>query len=326
MKPISGAPLLTVSSPPHFHCGRSIKGDNLQMTLALLPAVAFAVWHFGIEATRVLALGPAVAILAEAVSLKAMKRHQEADNYSALLCGLMLSFLLPASSPWWLVAVGSAASIIAGKMIFGGLGANPLCPPLVGWAICKISWPDYMDFDLTMLSSELTYPLSQIKNFGLDFVSTHSVKDLLMGFQLGGVGTAQVGAVMAGGLYLIVRRQIRPEIPLSFLAGLTLTALLYNLAAPETYAGPMIHLLSGSTIFGAFFLATDGASSPVGRIPMIAFGATAGIMTMIIRIYGMYPDGVPFAILLANLITPLFEKIRPKPFGGEGRIYFEGQL
>lgn len=323
MKPITGSPVLTVSAPAHVHCGRTVKNTALEIIVALLPAVAFAVWHYKILAVRVLAMSCFSAVIAESLSLYIMKREIEADNYNALLIGLLCGFLLPPSAPWWLAAIGSALSTVIGRMIFGGLGANPLCPPLVGWAILTVSWPDLMNFDMTMLGSELTYPLSQLKNFGPEMLGEYPLQQLLLGFQLGGTGAAQSGAVLLGGACLLTRRVIRPDIPFSFILGVLLTSLIYYMADPLEYASPEYHLLCGSTLFGAFFLVTDSSSSPVGHIPMIAFGLTAGILVVIIRVYGIYPDGVPFAILLANLMTPLFDKIRPKPFGGVTSIHLQ---
>ncbi len=323
MKPISGSPVLTVSSSPHIHCGRTIKGTSLQILLALLPAAGFAVWHSDLLALRVLALSCIVAVIAEAGCLKLMKREIESDNYTALLCGLMFGFLMPPSSPWWLIAVGSSLSIIIGRMVFGGLGGEPLCAPLVGWAICKVSWPELMNFDMSMLTSELTYPLSQLQNFGPETLDEYSLKSLLLGFQLGGSGAAQSGAILLGGVYLISRKIIRIDIPLAFVGGVSIAAALFYTISPVDYALPVYHILCGSTLFGAFFLATDSSSSPVGHFPMIAYGLSAGILVIIIRVYGAYPDGVPFAILLANLMTPLFEKIRPKPFGGITNVHLQ---
>ncbi|NDV27314.1 RnfABCDGE type electron transport complex subunit D [Desulfovibrio sp. JC010] len=321
MKPLNGSPILTVSIPPHAHCGRTFKQDALETIIALLPAAAFAVYHYQMLAVRVLALSCFTAVITETICLYLMKREIEADNYTALLYGLLFGLLIPPASPWWLVAAGSAISIFMGRIIFGGLGANQLCVPLVGWAILAVSWPDLMNFDMTMLASELTYPLSQLKNFGPETLDEYSLKSLLLGFQLGGCGAAQTGAVLLGGIYLLARRVIRPDIPLAFIAGAAATAAVYYFIDPLEYAAPQYHLLCGSTLFGAFFLATDGPSSPAGHIPMLIYGLTAGVMVIIIRTYGIYPDGVPFAILLANLMTPLIDKIRPAPFGGTTSIH-----
>lgn len=309
-------PILTVTSPPHVHCGRTIKGYMTETIIALLPAVAMALVSFGIGAMRVMALSCAVAVITEVICNKITKRNQTIDDLSALHTGLLFSFLLPASAPWWLVTIGAASSIILGKVIFGGLGANPLCSPLIGWATCRISWGDFMDTNATMLMSELPSPLQQLKFFGLQSTDMLDTTNLFLGEQLGGLGAVQIVALLAGGLFLLVRRHITWEIPASFLVGVAGAAFIYQLIDPNAYASPLFHLVSGGTVFGAFFLATEPASSPIGRIPTLIYGLMAGIMVIVIRVYGIYPDGVPFAILLANLFTPLLDRIRPEPFGG----------
>lgn len=321
LKPLE--PLLTVAAPPHIHCGRTIRRYMLDTLLALVPAVAMAVAAFGLDALRVMALSCAAAVIAEAACNRMIKREQSVDDYSALLTGLLFSFLLPASAPWWLVSIGSASSIALGKMIFGGLGGNPLSAPLVGWALCRVSWPAYMDTNATMLMSDLPAPLQQLKYFGVDTVNSLDPVSLLLGQQLGGLGEVQVAALLAGGAFLLLRRHIRWQIPVGFIGGLLVTALIYRLIDPAAYAPPLFHLLAGGAVFGAFFLATDPSSSPVGLLPPLLFGAMAGAMVIVIRVYGIYPDGVPFAILLANLFTPLLDRIRPKPFGGPYSFFDE---
>jgi len=309
-------PILTVSMPPHVHCGRTIKGYMGETLVALLPAVIMSMIAFGMGAMRVVALSCAVAVITEALCNKITKREQTIDDLSALHTGLLFAFLLPASAPWWLVAIGAATSIVLGKMIFGGLGATPLSAPLIGWATCRISWGAYMDTNTTMLMSDLSAPLQQLKFFGLKSIESIDSITLIMGKQLGGLGEVQIAALLAGGAFLLIRRHIRWEIPISFIVGLLITAWIYQLIDPTTYASPLFHLLAGGALFGAFFLATDPASSPIGLIPSLLFGLMAGAMVIVIRVYGEYPDGVPFAILLANLFTPLLDRIRPKPFGG----------
>lgn len=316
-------PILVVAAPPHVHCGKTIKGYIRETLLALMPALIMAVVAFGVGAIRVVALSCAVAILAEAFCNKATKTEQSVDDLSAVHTGLLFAFLLPASAPWWLVTVGSASSIVLGKMIFGGLGANPLSSPLIGWATCRISWGDFMDTNATMLMSELPSPLQELKYFGVEAVESMDKTSLLLGYQLGGLGEIQVAPLLLGAAFLLLRRQISWQIPTAFIVGVLGTAWIYQLIDPTAYASPLFHLLAGGTLFGAFFLATDPASSPIGNIPSILFGLMAGIMVIIIRVYGIYPDGVPFAIILANLFTPLLDRIRPKPFGGAYRLPME---
>jgi electron transport complex protein RnfD len=200
-------------------------------------------------------------------------------------------------------------------MVFGPLGGSPFCAPLIGWAICRISWPAFMDVDASMLATDLTYPLAQLKNFGLDAVQITDARQLFLGKQLGGLGSVQIAGVLLGGMLLVMRKHISSIIPVGVIGGAALTAFLFNWLDPSIYASPAFHLLTGSTLFGAFFLATDGPSSPNRQVPMLLYGLLIGALIIIIRTWGVYPDGVPFAILLANLFTPVLERIRPKPFG-----------
>lgn len=307
-------PVLSVTSPPHWHCGRTVQGVMLDYIIALVPAVLLALYHFGFDALRVVSLSCVTAVVVEAACLKIMERDVSVDDYSALLIGLLFAFLLPAAAPWWLVMFGAAVSVLLGKMAFGGLGANPVCAPVVGWAALRISWPDAMNANVTMLQSPLENPLTQLKYLGLDGVSV-GLGDMLVGNQLGNLGSTQVIALLIGAAFLLLRRDMQLHIPLSFLGGVFLTALIYWGIDSSVYASPLFHLLAGSTIFGAFFLATDPSSSPVGSAAMIVYGLLGGALVVIIRVYGIYPDGVVFAVLLANLFTPLFDLIKPKPFG-----------
>jgi electron transport complex protein RnfD len=283
--------------------------------LAMLPAAAMAIFAFGLPAARVMALSMAAAILAEMACDRFMDRESDVHDLNAVTVGLAFAFLLPASAPWWLVAAGSAASIVFGKMVFGPLGGSPFCAPLIGWAICRVSWPAFMDIDASMLATELTYPLAQLKNFGLDAVQITDAGTLFLGRQLGGLGAVQVAGVLLGGLFLVFRKHVPALIPVGVLAGVALSAALFNMADPASHAPALFHLLTGSTVFTAFFLATDGPSSPNRQAPMLLFGLLVGVLIVVIRTYGIYPDGAPFAVLLANLVTPALERIRPKPFG-----------
>jgi len=307
-------PVLSVSSPPHWHCGRSVQGVMLDYLIALLPALLLALYHFGLDALRVVSLSCVTAVVVEAICLKVMERDVSVDDYSALLIGALFAFLLPAAAPWWLVVFGAAVSVLLGKMAFGGLGANPVCAPVVGWAALRISWPDAMNANVTMLQSPLENPLTQLKFMGLDGVGV-GLGEMFMGSQLGALGSTQVVGLLLGAAFLLLRRDIRWHIPAGFLGGVFLVSLIYWGIDSSVYASPLFHILAGSTIFGAFFLATDPSSSPVGSAAMMVYGFLGGAMVVIIRIYGIYPDGVVFAVLLANLFTPLVDLIKPKPFG-----------
>lgn len=314
MKPLQPF-ALTVSAPPHRHCGVTVRSRMLNMLLALVPAAAMAISTYGMAAVRVMAMSVAAAVLAEAISDRFMERESQIHDLHACFTGMCFAFLLPASAPWWLVAGGSAISIVLGKMMFGGLGGSPFCAPLIGWAVCRVSWPAAMDIDASMLTMDMTYPLAQLKNFGLQAVTVTETRELVLGHQLGGLGAVQIAGVVVGGIFLLMKKHITSIIPVGVIAGVAISAGIFHSIDPTTYASPAFHLFTGSVMFGAFFLATDGPSSPNRQIPMLLFGLFTGVMIVIIRVYGAYPDGVPFAILLANLFTPAFERIRPKPFG-----------
>ena len=308
-------PLFTVDTPPYMHLGFTIRGMMRDTVIALLPAAMFAIIAFGIAPLRVMALAMATTVLVDALCLRLSKRDLRLYDGTALVTGLIFSFLLPAGAPWWLVIIGAATCSILGRQVFGGLGANPLCPALVGWAVLTISWPTYMDPGAMTLNTDLVDPLLRLKFFGPHSLPDGGELSLFLGQQLGGLGSAQVAAVLAGGLYMVARRVVRWEIIASFLCGVGLTGTIFWLIDPAAHIRPDLYFLTGSTMFAAFFLATDPASSPVGIIGMILFGLLAGTLLVLIRVYGAYPDGAPFAVLVANLTTPLLDLIRPLPYG-----------
>ncbi len=309
--------LLTVACPPHIHCGRTISGYMLNTLIALIPAILMAIFVHGILALRIMALASAVAITTETLCWKIMERPNETDNFNALLIGLLFAFLLPVTAPWWLVTTGSAISIVLGKAIFGGLGGSPFCAPLIGWAALQVSWPEQMSIEFNMLNCTFVDHLALLKHFGVEAVANISTVDLILGRQASGLGTFPVLALLLGGVYLLLCKNIRWHLPLSFLFGVCIASSFFYSIEPATHALPSFHLFAGSTIFAAFFLITDTSSSPVGRIPRLCYGFIAGVLLMIMREWGTHPDGVAFALLVANLLSPMLEKIRPCPFGAQ---------
>ena len=245
----------------------------------------------------------AVAILAavatEAVACKVMKRAVHIDNLTAVVSALLLAFLLPASAPWWLVALGSAAAILFGKMFFGGLGNCPMPTPIVGWAILFVSYPVLTDPNLMQLATTLSDPLSRVHAFGPAAAAGFSIPDLLMGRQVAALGAGQVGALLLGGLYLIARGTVRWQVVLGILLGV----------------GLLFELCTGSIVLCAFFIATESNTVPTHFLAMFLYGLTIGLLMFCIRRFGSYADGAPFAVMACSLLTPFFDMIRPKPFG-----------
>ena len=308
-----------VSHAPYWHEGSSISSRSYNIMFAALPAILLGFIRYGLPAVGVVSLGISTAILWELLINRVTKQDITVGDGNAALIGLLLAMLLPPTIPWWFVVVGTMLAVVIGKMIYGGIGGNAFNPVLVAMAILMISWNDYLDFDAALVKYDFdfiaAYPLAKLKYFGVSSIAAYSAGDLLLGRQTGGTGAIFGLGLILGGIYLIVRRMIRWEISLSFIAGVFVTALAFSVADPTRFAGPVFHLLCGYTLVGAFFLATEDSSSPVHFIPMLIYGAGGGILTVLIRNIGNYVDGVVFAILIMNLVNPLLDKIRPKAIG-----------
>lgn len=308
--------IYSVASAPLWHCGRTVRSDMTQILLALLPVVAMAAYRYGYDAVQVMAWAGLTAVVTEAVIQKIMEQEPTSDDFSALVDGLLFSFLLPATAPVWVVIVGTAVMMILGRMVFGGYGGSPIAAPALGWAVLAVSWPDFMDLNGMLLKWDLIEPLSELKYFGVDAISGVGVGSLLLGENLGALGASQALMILIGGGYLMARGLLRWYIPVSFLAGVIVAGTIYYVIDPQLYASPIFHLLSGATLLSAFFFMPYPSAAPVWRLPMLIYGFFGGVLVIIIRTYGIYPDGACFAVLLANLCTPLIDLIQPKPFGG----------
>ncbi len=308
-----------VSHAPFWHDGSRISLRNYNMAFAAFPAILLGIIYYGMSAVGVISLAISSAIIWELAFCRITKRPITIGDGNAAIIGLLFGMLLPATAPWWLVIIGTFVAIIIGKQIYGGIGGNPFNPVVVAMAILMISWKDIFDFNEALINYDfdfaMIYPLAALKHFGVSAVDSFSTGDLLMGKQSGGIGSTFGLGLIAGGIYLIIRGIIRWEISLSFLFGVFITALIFNLTDSARYAGPVIHLFTGYTLIGAFFLATEDSSSPVNFIPMLIYGAGAGLMTVLIRNIGVYVDGVIFALLIMNLVNPLLDNIKPKAIG-----------
>jgi len=312
---------LTVSHAPFWHDGKSITDKSYNIMIAAMIAVIPGFIMYGIPAVAVIALSISSAMVWEVCMKIITKRPVTIGDGNAAVIGLLFGMMLPAVAPWWLVITGTFIAIVIGKEIYGGIGGNPFCPVLVGYAILWVSWGDLLDFNEVLVNYEfdfgysVIYPLTSLKYFGPEIADMISAKDLFMGNQIGGIGSTSNIALLIGGIYLIIRGFIRWEISVSFILGVFITAWIFNLSDSSQYAGPMFHLFTGFTMIGAFYLATDDSSSPVNFIPMLIYGAGCGIMTVLIRNIGAYVDGVVLGIIVMNLANPLLDKIRPKALG-----------
>jgi len=310
---------LIVSHAPFYHNGSRIFSRSYNILGATLPAVLMGLYIYGVPALGVVALSVSSAMLWELLMNRLRKVPVTIGDGNAALIGMLFAMLVPATLPWWAVITGTFVAIVIGQQIYGGIGGNPFNPVIVALVILMVSWKDIFDFNSALLNYDFDfanlYPLWALKHFGLPSVAGFTPGALLMGQQTGGIGATFGLGLVLGGLYLIMRGYIRWEISFSFLGGVLITAWLFQLSDPAVYAGPVFHLLTGYTLIGAFFLATENSSSPVNTLPMLLYGAGGGIMTVLIRNIGVYVDGVLLAVLLMNLINPVLDKIRPKALG-----------
>lgn len=311
--------LLVGSHAPFWHNGSSITAKSHNVMLATLPAVLMGIYQYGIPGLRVIALSTAFAMVWEYILNRATKRPVTIGDGNAAVIGLMLGMLLPATVPWWFVILGTFVAVVVGKQIYGGIGCNPMNPPVMAYAILLLSWRGILDFNEALVNYDMgfpmLYPLAAVKYLGPRAAEDYSLGGMLMGQQSGGVGSTFGLGLIIGGVYLMLRGYARWEVVLSFLVGVFVTASLFHVANPGQYAPPLFHLLTGYTLIGAFFLVTEDASSPVNFFPMLIYGLGAGCLTVLIRNVGYFVDGVIFAILMMNLANPLIDKIRPKALG-----------
>ncbi len=317
-----------LSSSPHIASPVDTAQIMRQVIFALLPACAVAVYMFGLPALVTLVLCTVGCIAFEAGCQKLMHRPVAIADGSAALTGILLAMNLPPSSPWWLSLLGAFVAIVIAKQIYGGLGYNPFNPALVARVVLLISFP------VQMTTWTAPAPIGS----GLDAVTTatplgrakeavmlHGAlpADLASGFlgsflgDIGGcLGEVSAFALLLGGLYLLWKRVISWHIPVSFLGTVVVLSSLFWLVNPQRYPDPLFHLVTGGLMLGAFFMATDMVTSPVTTRGMLVFGAGCGLLTVLIRLFGGYPEGVSFAILLMNAATPLIDRyIKPKKFG-----------
>lgn len=309
-----------VSSSPHVHSGDSIQKNMLYVVLALLPAYLVALYYFGVGALAVSLIAIASCIGFEAfIQRFVLKTKVSISDGSAALTGLLLAMNLPSNLPWWMVMIGSMAAIGLGKMCYGGLGNNLFNPALVGRVFLLISfpaamtvWPVPEPFSMAYMDAQTAAtPLSMMKFDQM----LPPVLSTIVGNEGGSMGEVSAIALLIGGLFLIWKKVITWHIPVSILATVAVFTGIMHLVDPIAYENPLWHLCSGGLLLGAIFMATDYVTSPMTTRGQLLYGAGIGLITVVIRLWGSYPEGVSFAILLMNAATPLIDKyILPKRF------------
>jgi Na+-translocating ferredoxin:NAD+ oxidoreductase subunit D len=302
-----------------------------RVVYALIPALLWSVFVFGLDALRVTLIAVAACLAFEYLIQKyLMKVSPSVTDGSALITGILLAFNVPAGIPWWIIVIGSLAAIGIGKLSFGGLGSNIFNPALVGRVFLLISFPVQMTSWPVTRQSEVdtvtsATPLGIIKE-GLTngtpvsrlMPDLPATSDMLLGNIGGSLGEISALLLILGGLYMLFKKVITWHIPVSVIASVGIIAAIFWLADPQSYVNPVYHLLTGGLMLGAIFMATDMVTSPMAPKGQIIYGVGIGAITISIRLFGAYPEGISFAILIMNAFTPLINTyVKPKRFGGK---------
>ena len=318
--------MLTLSPAPHIHNGDSVRKNMLNVVIAMLPAYLVSLYYFGFGALCVSLISIVSCLLFEFLIQKfILKGKNTLGNMSALVTGMLLAFNLPSNLPWWIVVIGALVAIGIGKMTFGGLGNNPFNPALVGRVFLLISFPAQMttwprpmamNLDFNYFDAETgATTLSMLKG---GFGEIPSLTQMLFGEMGGSLGEVSAIALLIGLVYLLATKTITWHIPVSILVTVFAMTGIFYLVDPETYANPLVHLLSGGLLLGAIFMATDYVTSPMTHKGQLIYGFGIGLITCVIRLWGAYPEGMSFAILIMNAATPLINNyVKPTRFGAK---------
>ena len=307
---------LLVSPSPHLHTKTSTKSLMRDVVIAMIPAVIVSVLFYGWSELLVLGVSVASCVLLEYLITKyLLKKTCTVGDMSAVVTGVLLALNLPATTPWWVVFIGAVVAIGVAKMTFGGLGQNLFNPAIVGRVFLLISFPTYMT-DWTKPAGFIgnfdaytgATPLGLAKEGGVAAIEHLDYADMLFANIGGSAGELSAIAILAGFVYLLARKVIRPYITLSILATVAVFSSIFWLINPAEYTDPVFNLLTGGVLLGSVFMATDYVTSPMSNVGGIIFGVGIGIITMLIRYFGAYPEGMSFAILIMNSVVPLLNK------------------
>ena len=320
---------LIVSPSPHIHSKDSTRSLMLDVVIALIPAVICSVIFYGLQELLVLGVSVASCVLLEwAITKYLMKKPSTVGDFSAVITGILLALNVPYTTPWWVIVIGSIVAVGVAKLTFGGIGQNIWNPALVGRVFLLVSFPTYMTtwnqpqglFGLDAVSGPT--PLGAIQEGLLqgssvqELTSAYNYRDLLFANLGGSAGEVCALALLAGFVYLCVRKVIKPWITLSIFATVAVTSLIFWSIDPTRFTDPAFNLLTGGLVLGACFMATDYVTSPMSLWGGVVFGVGIGFLTMMIRYFGSYPEGVSFAILIMNSVVPLLNMwFKQKKFG-----------
>lgn len=301
-----------VSVSPHIRDKSSTRKIMIDVCIALVPTLAFGVWHFGINALFVILSSVLSCVVSEAVFELIIKKPITVFDFSAVVTGLILALNMPPNIAWWVPAVGGVFAIVIVKMLFGGIGQNIMNPALAARCFLLISFASRMtDFSVDGVSSAT--PLVVLKSGG-----SVDLLDAFLGFKTGCIGEVSILAILIGAAYLLIRKVISIRIPAVYILSTALFIFLFTLATTgmPTWQFMLGELLTGGLMAGAFFMATDYTTSPITKWGQVIYAVLIGFLTAVFRVLGSSAEGVSYAIIISNLFVPIIEKITvPKPFG-----------
>ena len=325
MKFIPGT--LTISSSPHAHSPNSTRRLMFDVCLALVPALIAAIWYFGWRCLTVVMVSVAACVFFEWAYRKIMKKENACADLSAVVTGILLAFVCPPTIPYWVVILGALFAIVLVKQLFGGIGQNIVNPALAARAFL-FSWPLFMNTWIrsgvhpAVFSNPTSAALdgltaaTPLASMSAGKLPAEDALDLFLGQTGGCIGEVCTAALLLGGVYLLLRRVITLRIPLSYLGTVAVLAFAFPLGGANRLDWMLCQLLSGGLMLGALFMATDYTTSPVTHGGQIAYGVGCGVLTLLFRYFGSYPEGVTYAILIMNCCVGFFDKMGiPKRFG-----------
>lgn len=301
-----------LTSSPHLQDGSSTRRIMQEVCLALAPAGIAGIVLYGAGAAKLIAAAVITAVLCEWAWQKLMKQPSTVGDWSAVVTGLLLAYNLPADAPLWIAVVGSALAIILVKQVFGGIGSNFMNPAVTARVILFVSWGGIMgSYPATRYMADTMSSATPLAILAKEGVSGVKLWNLLIGNCGGVLGETCKLALIAGGVYLIVRRLIDWKIPVTFIATVFFCYLI-----KDGFTMAVYQVMAGGLLLGAFFMATDYVTSPASNAGRVIMGIGCGLLLFVIRAYASYPEGCSFAVLFMNVCTPLIDRLTmPKPFG-----------
>ena len=320
---------LIATSSPHIRASENTRSIMLDVIIAMVPALAWAIWKFGIEALLLTAVSVVGCVFWEWLYRKLMKKPQSVGDLSAVVTGMLLAFVCPVSTPLWMIVVGGFFSIVLVKQLFGGIGKNFVNPALAGRAFLLGSYASVMTtwidpaqskaplFGGTVDAVTAATPLAYMKSGDLaGLLENYQISDLFLGNCGGSMGEISALMILIGGVYLIWRKVINWQTPVGYLATVAVLTLLFPKAGASNVEWMLCSLFSGGVMLGAFFMATDYATSPVTKKGQLIFGIGCGLFTVFIRYFGSSNEGVCYSIMVMNLFVALIDKsVKPARFG-----------